>query len=236
MIKRIIGLILALSMISCALLSLSSCDRSYDEDEVLSAAKTLIERSQNLKINEIFFGEGIKHNEYQELIYGNYKEADFIHLNELGFDNFAELEYITTMVYTKECYNSVFKNVLRPSYDANGNVKIFARYLEKVDEESGEVIALLVNVNYEGLVLEGSVEYHTSTLEIVDVEDEIIRVSVGATVTSGDGEKTQDRRITFNMIELEDGWRLDSPIYVGYDENYDRYDDLLKENEGIFGN
>ncbi|MBR5241514.1 MAG: hypothetical protein IKV20_00095, partial [Clostridia bacterium] len=157
------------------------------------------------------------------------------HLEELGFSNLSELEYISTTVYTKECYESVFKNVLKPSYDAAGGIAIYARYIEKRDEDTNEFIALLVNVDYEGMVIEGAVEYHTSTLEIVDVNGEIIRLSVKATVTSPDGEKTQNRTVRFNMIETLDGWRLDSPIYVGYDENYSRYDELLEENENIFG-
>lgn len=236
MMKRLLGLFLSLCLIVCSLFSLTSCDRNYDEAEVISAASTLIERCVKLKINDIFFGEGIHYDPLEsDIFYGNYKEADLSHLEELGFSELSELEYISTTVYTAECYESVFKNVLKPSYDVAGNIVSFARYTERRNEKTGEFISLLVNINYEGKVLPGSVEYHTSTLEIIDVDGEVIRLSVKATVTSPDGEKTQMRTVRFNMIETTDGWRLDSPIYVGYDENYSRYDELLEENEDIFG-
>ena len=235
MMKRLLGLFLSISLIIGTIFSLTSCDREYDEAEVISAAATLIERCVNLKINDIFFGEGIHYDPLEsDLFYGNYKEADPDHLATLGFSDLSELEYISTTVYTKECYESVFKNTLKPSYDAAGNIVTFARYTERRNENTGEFISILVNVNHEGKVLEGSVEYHTSTLEIIDVEGEVIRLSVKATVTSPDGEKTQNRTVRFNMIETLDGWRLDSPIYVGYDENYSRYDELLEENENLF--
>ena len=234
--KRLLGLFLSISLIIGTIFSLTSCDRDYDEAEVISAASTLIERCVKLKINDIFFGEGIHYDPLEsDLFYGNYKEADPTHLTSLGFSDLAELEYISTTVYTKECYDGVFKNVLKPSYDAAGNIVTFARYVEQRDEKTKEFIALLVNVNYEGTVLPGTVEYHTSTIEIIGVEGEVIRLSVKATVTSPDGEKTQNRTVRFNMIETLDGWRLDSPIYVGYDENYSRYDELVEENENIFG-
>ena len=232
--KRLLGLFLSISLIIGMIFSLTSCDREYNEDEVIAAATDLIERSVSLKINDIFFGEGIRYDTLTGFVHGNYKEADSYHLSELGFENLSELEYISTTVYTQGCYDAIFKNVLKPSYDADGNIAIYARYTELRDEKTNEFIAFLVNVKYEGKIIEGVAEYHTSTLEIIDVEGEVIRLSVKATVTSPDGEKTQNRTVKFSMLETQDGWRLDSPIYVGYDENYSRYEDLLEENENLF--
>ena len=42
--KRLLGLFLSLSLIIGAAFSLTSCDREYDEAEVISAASILIDR------------------------------------------------------------------------------------------------------------------------------------------------------------------------------------------------
>ena len=53
--KATLLVLIAVIVVSC--FTLSGCDRSYDEDEVLSVAKELIEKSKTL--NELYYGEGI---------------------------------------------------------------------------------------------------------------------------------------------------------------------------------
>ena len=61
--KRFIKVALAIllsAIILFGVLSLVACDRKYDEEEVVSAAKALLEKASIL--NQIYYGGGINYN------------------------------------------------------------------------------------------------------------------------------------------------------------------------------
>ena len=79
--NRIVSLALAVLMLF-SLLYLTSCNRKYDEEEVVSAAKELLKTAEMLNI--VYYGSGIEYFDSDEEI-GYYRKANPQHLEALGF-------------------------------------------------------------------------------------------------------------------------------------------------------
>ena len=62
MMRRLLKAVAVLLIIAALPLSLISCDRKYDEEEVKAAAKELIAAS--IPLNDIYYGEGVRYLEY----------------------------------------------------------------------------------------------------------------------------------------------------------------------------
>ena len=85
---KILSLLLVI-VCTLSILSLSSCNKKYDEEEVLTAAKTLLKEAELL--NVIYYGSGVQYYE-NDRANGNYREANSEHLRELGFSSVDELQ------------------------------------------------------------------------------------------------------------------------------------------------
>ena len=211
-VKRVIALLLAAVTL---LTALESCDRDYDEAEVKAAAASLIKKSDILET--IIFGKGF---DYHLEGIGNYKEV-----NQSDVKNYADMlgESFTTLdglksvlskVYTAGYKNDIISGVL--SGDING----YTRYYQ-----DGEKLMIYTNFKIRKT---DEMEYHYDTLKVEDVNGEKITVSIDVTVTNSEG-KSQKRKIEVDLLEETGGWRLDTPTYAVYSENYQDYKDL--ENE-----
>lgn len=201
--KRIFSLLLAVVI----LLSLLSCggdkNRSYDEAEVKSAAEDLIKKSERL--NEIFWGEGIPY--VEEYGYTGYYPADPIYLMKHGFFTVEDLKNDAEKVFSTDYCISIQTSVFSSSAGDFGMTG-YTRYYQGTD-------TIMVYKKYKPLLTD-IVEYDYSNISVLGSKGEIVIINIPIKVTRGD--LSQDRVIKINLIEENDGWRLDSPTYASYRE------------------
>lgn len=202
---KVLSLILILSIV----LSFSSCNRSYDESEVLSAAKTLMKQAEIL--NVVYYGKGIEYLDGEENN-GYYRRANDAHLAELGFSTIDGLKAMTDSTFTKEYASTVYSTVLSAIKDETSIVSPARYYQER--GENGEPLYIMVHSEFAMLMLD-EIEYDYDSMKVSDVKKERVFVTVAATVTNSEGKK-QNTEITISLIEEEEGWRIDNPTYANY--------------------
>ena len=216
---KIIALILILASIP---LSLTSCDRSYDEAEVMEAATKLIAASAEL--NEIYYGKGIAYLADSAHNISLYCEADPMSLEKYGIKNIAQLQEKTLLVFSESHAESMFKSAFSGSFSQNGGSNL-SRYYQKYDSKGVTPICIMVNSSYEPVMNAENV-YDMSTLKVIGSKKEYVYVSIEVTITSG--EKSQEQTLDIRLIEEENGWRISSTTFANYNELQDIYNDLQK--------
>ncbi len=213
---------ISLLLIITSLFSLASCNRSYDEEEVKAAAKDLIERS--VMFNEIYWGEGISYIENPSTSNGAYHEANFFDLQKYGFSTIEELKKMTEEVYSKSYCNAIF-NAAFSSVSDEDEIHFFARYYQKYEDEEQKNPECIMVYGYAENLLPDKVEYLYETITVTHSKGEVVYITIDAIVTrSEDKIQTRTRRIA--LIEEEDGWRLNGPSYLTYNEFENEYEDL----------
>lgn len=217
--NRIVSLALAILMLF-SLISLSSCNRRYDEEEVLAVGKELLKASEML--NTVYYGSGIEYFDSEDEI-GYYRKANPQHLEKLGFKTIEELKEITEKTFSSTLSNTVYSTVLS-SLTTETLLVSPARYYQAYDEETGEPTHIMVYTNFAKL-LKSNIEYNYDSLRVDGSKKENVYLSVDATVTNEDGI-SQVTTVTFSVIEEENGWRLNSTTYANYNSSKDRYDEL----------
>ena len=204
-------LLLSLSLVSC------EKDREYDEGEVISAARELLSLAK--PINEIYYGKGLEYD--PESGNGIYKTALEESLSGFGISSVEELKEKTLRVYSDERANLMFNTVLSSISD-EGVIKHYTRYYDYTDGEGNSFVMVNSDYNY---YLTGEIEY-LDGIEVVDVEGEIIVISVPVRLTSVSG-KVKNTSLEIRMIEESDGWRFTTASHAVYNESSDAYEDLL---------
>ena len=111
--KRIVSLLLTVLMLLSTVM-LPSCNRRYDESEVLDAAKKLLKTAEML--NFVYHGDGIEYFESEGEI-GYYRKANPAHLEKLGFKTIDELKTITEQTFSKRFTSSLYSTILSPLSD-----------------------------------------------------------------------------------------------------------------------
>ena len=225
--KCIVLFTLILAML-VPVLSFTSCkdkvkDRDYNEAEVLSAASTLLEKTEML--NVVIFGKGIGDNGSNGNTMGAYAEADFLHLQKLGFSTISELEIKIRETYTKSHADYIISTVLSPIM-VDGVMVSNTRYYQKYEDEVNKTnpICIMVHREYE-YIFTDSIEYDYSTLKVKDVEGNTLLISVMATVTNSDGDR-QTTELVFELIEESNGWRINTNTFRNYNKYLDEYENL----------
>lgn len=204
-VKRIFSTLLILALL---LTSLSSCNRSYDEEEVIAAAKELLKSAEML--NCVYYGEGISYYDTDEAV-GIYKEAQSAHLDELGFHSIDELKELTEKTFSKEYSEIMYSSVLDTLRDGE-NIAGYKRYYDGTNE-NGEKI-FMVNTAYKPL-FKSNIVYNYDSIKVDRVKKEKIFLIVNAVVSDKEGhERSVD--ITITLIEEESGWRIDNPVWANY--------------------
>lgn len=204
-VKRIFSTLLIFALL---LTSLSSCNRSYDEEEVIAAAKELLKSAEML--NYVYYGEGISYYDTDEAV-GIYKEAQSAHLDELGFHSIDELKELTEKTFSKEYSEIMYSSVL-DTLRYGENIVGYKRYYDGTNE-NGEKI-FMVNTAYEPL-FKSIIVYNYDSIEVDRVKKEKIFLIVNAVVSDKEGhERSVD--ITITLIEEESGWRIDNPVWANY--------------------
>lgn len=216
--KRIISLII-LCVIICT--SLVSCDndREYDEAEVLSAARELIEKSH--KLNELFYGEGL---EFTDDGLGKYKLATKESLEKYGISTVEDMKNMTREIFSESYSEIIFSSDVFSSVKVDDVIKSYARYYQSYDDD-GNPNGIMVLSDYD-YPMHGTYSY-TEAIKVVDVEGEVIVVESTVLATSANG-KTKNMSFKVRLFEESYGWRLVSPTYVVYNEYSDIYDNLKK--------
>lgn len=219
--KKILYLVLVLSIL-ISTLSITSCNRKYDENEVVTAATELLKESEML--NFVLFGKGI------DCVYSNhqngaYYESNSLHLRELGFSTIDELRVLIGKTFTEEYAENINSTVLSPIISDGVNYSM-TRYYQLYDDPVSKTdpVCIMVYKDYDYLFRD-SVEYKLDTVRVEGVKKQTLYLSVEATVTNGKGE-SQVRKIEFELIEESDGWRINSPTYANYNSHIDEYDNL----------
>ena len=220
--KKLIPLILAV----CATLgALTSCDRDYDEQEVLRETEVLIKKSAILE--DIIFGKGFDYHVDTTEAYQKANEADVKKYSDAlskygeSFTTFDELVSIIPKVYTQGRTSSIMSGAL------SGDLNYYTRYYQEKED-------IMVLTTYTPQKTD-KVDYLFDTLRVSDVVEEKIKLTISAVITRSykeDGEekeKTQTVELEVTVIEESEGWRLASPTFAVYNENYQSYKDL--ENE-----
>lgn len=211
--------IISLLLVFILSFSLTSCekDREYDEGEVIAAAKSLLEKAK--PINEIYYGKGLEFDE--ESGNGIYKIALRESLESFGIGSVEELKTRTLEIYSDERAELMFNTVLSSISD-EGVIKHYVRYYDYTDEEGNFFV--MVNSTY-SYYMTGEIEY-LDGVEVVDVEGEVIVISVPVKLTSEAG-KVKNTELEIRMIEESDGWRFTTASHAVYNESSDAYEDLL---------
>lgn len=221
---RVIALLLLVVLLFT--LSLTSCDRRYDESEVLKDAEGLLKSAEVL--NRIYYGNGIAYLETGHKD-GAYLEADPVHLALLGFTTIDELKILTEKTFTRGYSEQIFATKLSAVQDDSG-IREMTRYYQKYDGNNfDEPVCIMVYSNAKKQ-LTSSIEYDYSTIRISGVKGQTVFVTVSATVTGAEG-KSMTVDITLNLIEEDNGWRIDNPCYANYSELGDKYGELDKQND-----
>ncbi len=223
--KRFLIKLVSLVLVIASVLSVSACNRKYDEEEVRAAAILLIPKSEIL--NEIYWGEGIAYIPNLQTSNGAYHEADYISLEKYGFRTIEELKNLTREVFSEAYCQNIFDSSFSSVSDED-EVRHLARYYQKFADKDGlEPEAIMVYSYFEVMLLD-KVEYHLDSLVVTHSKKDKVYVSLDVTVTNPDG-LSQKRKKTIELIEEADGWRIDSATYITYNPHLDEYENLDKK-------
>lgn len=215
--------ILSLTLIAIMLLSLfnfTSCNRSYDEDEVIAATKILLKDAEML--NKVYYGSGIEYFDSDEEK-GYYRKANVNHLEKLGFFTIEELMTLTEKTFSDE-YSELLYTTILSALNDNTAIVSPARYYQAYDEKTGLPTHIMVYSAFEPM-FKDSVVYDYDSIRVERSKKERVHVKVDVAVTNGEG-KSQHVTITVMLVEEDDGWKIDNPTYANYNELKDRYDEL----------
>ncbi len=207
--KRSLLKLIALVIILSLLLSTVSCNRKYDENEVLTAAEALLKQTEILNI--VYYGDGIQYHDGEENN-GYYRRANDAHLKELGFSTIDELITLTDNTFTKEYADTVYSTVLRAIKDETTVISP-ARYYQEYNDD-GAPLYIMVHSAYPTL-MKDDISYDYASMKVSGVKKKRVFVKVSATVTNSEGQ-SQNTEITIALIEEDNGWRIDNPTYANY--------------------
>ena len=207
----VIALIIVLLLASCTFVSCKKSEIQYDEAEVLSEAKRLLESCEI--VNSIFYGNGISY-VYGQNQNGVYCEADYIHLHSLGLYSLTDMKNLCLDTYSSGIANMIFSATTDVENDGAGNY-VIARYYMPTDEPD----RLMVNTNYKQ-IFDDRMTYDYSTLKVVGTEGDKIKLTITASVMSTDESKTepQTMEIKVLLVEESDGYRIDNFVFANYNE------------------
>ena len=217
--SKITSVLLVLILV-ISLFTLTSCNRRYDEDEVIEATKTLLKEAEML--NKVYYGSGIEWLDSKN-DKGNYRRANQNHLKELGFSSIDELMEVTRKTFSYEYTELLYSTILSPLKDGDYYLAA-ARYYQAYDEETGEPTEIMVHSTYSPL-MKDKTEYDFESIKVGGSKKERVYVKVNATVTNSEGA-SQTTVLTITLIEENDGWKIDNPTYANYNAYKDIYDEL----------
>lgn len=217
MIKKVFLLTL---VVIISLFSVSGCgktkNREYNEAEVLAAAGVLIEKSA--KVNELFYGNGLAIIDDKSYANGNYYMADPISVESYGIQTVDDMKTLVRECFTVEYSNHLISTVLSSVSDDSG-IQGFARYYQKTSALDDTPECIMVLNDLEKVFLKDKITYKYDTVRVIGSEGEYVKVSITVDVENSD-KKVQTKDIEIKLLEENGQWRIDSPTYVRYNENF----------------
>lgn len=223
--KRFVSLVLALTLLFTSVSLLTSCkekNREYNKEEVEAALVSLLPQCEIL--NTVYYGDGIRYISSQNEN-GAYKEADFIHLSELGFNTIDELKVLTRKVYSEKLSEEIFKNKFNTA--ATEDNPELGRYYQKYSEDlSPEPVCIMVNTTSEA-IFDDKMTFDYTSVKAIESKGQLVYLDIDVRVEGDEGEsQTQTLRIA--LFEESYGWRIAShTTFTNYNPYKDRYEDLL---------
>ena len=192
-------------------------NREYDKEEVIAAARDLIERS--VVLSEIYFGDGIPYID-DEKDTSNYRPADTEYLENLGIKYIEDLKNLTRGVFSEAESEFLFSRFL-DRLDSDEFVGL-AHYISSYDGEGEEKeeTGILVYKKREKNALvrkEESTTHDYNTISVIGSEGERVKISIKSTVLCDDGRSCTLTNEIY-LIEEDSGWRLDSQTKCAYIE------------------
>lgn len=212
--KKVISLILIITL-TILTLSLTSCNRKYDENEILTVSEALIKKSE--KLNELYFGKGLDYVDDESTASGSYYRASDESLDYYGIESIEDLRVLTLSVYTREYAGILFETRLG-NFESDSEIS-YTRYYQAYGID-GEPTYLMVYIYFYRL-MRSSIEFKYETLRVVGSKGDTVYVEIEVLVTNEDGDKTQTQTLTVPLIEESDGWKLDDCTFVNYSEYLD---------------
>ena len=206
LIKRILSITVILVLL---LTSFTSCNRAFDEEEVISAAKELLQSAE--KLNYIYYGEGIKYYDSDAAV-SIYKEAQKSHLDELGFHTIDELKAMTEETFSDSYAQIMYSSVL-DTLRVDDTIVGYKRYYDYTNDDGESMI--MVNVAYTPL-LKSTIVYDYDSIKVKESKKEKVYLTVNAVVSNADGDSRVIDNITITLVEEEDGWKIDNPVWANY--------------------
>ena len=192
MIKRISIIFLAVAMI----FSLVSCN-SHSDEEIIEAAKALIEKSYI--INEIYYGKGLPITEEDSLGFAsNYAIVD----TSCGFATVDDIKNATAEVYAADycehLYLLAFEGL---STEDNASVS-YARFIDDYTDK----LTMLKEIRETGADLKRT--YDFSTIVVEKCVRDVATIKVMSLV---DGKEDKELKIT--LVYENEQWKLSTPTY-----------------------
>lgn len=221
--KSIVKIIALILVIASLPLSLTSCDRKYDEAEVKEAATSLMKEAA--KLNEIYYGEGFAYLETSQHNVSIYSEADPNSLNGYGIKTIGDLKQKTLEVFSEDHAESMFKSAFSGSFTNQNGTSNLSRYYQKYDDKGENAICIMVNTSYKP-IMNGINLYDFDSIKVIGSKDDYVYFTIDVTVISGNN--TQEHNIRVRLIEEDDGWRISSTTFANYNELQDIYNELQK--------
>lgn len=191
--KKIFAFILALACV----FTMVSCS-SHSDEEIIEAAKTLIEKSY--EVNEAYYGKGLPHTGESSVgLVSEYAIVD----TSCGYSSIDELKKMAAEVYSADycehLYVIAFEGI---SNDGDEETVSYARYMEDFQGK----LTVRIDAEEKGLKLNRT--YDFSTIAVEKCVRNTATVSIQSLV---DGEK--DQILEINLIFENDQWRLNTPTY-----------------------
>ena len=187
---------------------LYGCVPSYNAEEILAAAKELIEASY--EINTIFFGEGLPTIGYDEDSDDTLGDSYAALSEDSPYKSESEIKEAALKVYTEEYCSFLFEKAFLGQK---------VEFVENDEDELPEIVQIPARyLTYEGVLVVRKVDdderiklnrtYDTENVRVVKKYRTKVIVGVQA---FEDGVPTEEE--TFVLEYTPSGWRLDDPTY-----------------------
>jgi len=198
-------------------------NREYDAEVVKEAALKLLPESKLL--NELYYGYGIAYLDDKSEAEGRYYKSDFLSCQYYGVDTVEDIKVKTRKCYSTQYADIMINTKLSSVTDDEGAPLSYVRYYQKKNVLDGSDECIMVDK--EAIVLlKDKLEYDLSSVFVSHSEGEEVIVTVNVKVTNNDN-KTQNKTVSFSMIEEDGEWKINSPTYVTYFDRTD-YDNIQK--------
>ena len=192
MIKRISIIFLAVVM----MFSLVSCS-SHSDEEIIEAAKTLIEKSY--VINEIYYGKGLPITEEDSLGFAsNYAIVD----TSCGFATVEDIKKATAEVYAADYCEHLYILAFEGISTEDMESVSYARFIDDYTDK----LTMLKEIKETGADLNRTYDFSTIVVEKCVRDMATIRIQ-----SLVDGK--EDKELKINLVYENDQWKLSTPTY-----------------------